>query len=255
MNDAPGKQNSVNFLEFIGLEETNLLASLQNMRQEFDAFSHLDGLYQAAIQHAEVPPSRAIVMQLLLFVHYHLFFSTATLIRCHLSEAFASARSAVDAAMNAYRIIEGHGTQEEYVEGASTFQHTPNYIRKARKKDPTLFPLADHLLKVHGEFSRSASHADFAVFAHRLEIKSSEREMIQLGYFQFPKTPPEAKFYFLTLLHTFTVIASVFERFLVEEVKAVPREWSQELRTFGITIENWRAKAKAAGESSRDGQS
>jgi hypothetical protein len=248
MNDPSKNTNSVNFLEFVGFEETNFLVSLQNMRQEFDAFSHLDGLFQAAIQHAKVPPNRAIVMQLLLFVHYHLFFSTATLLRCHLSEAFASARSAVDAALTAYRIIEGHGTQEEYVEGAKTFRHTPNYIREARKKDPSLFPLAGHLLKVHGEFSRSASHADFAVFMHRLEIKSSEREMIQLGYFQFPKTSPEAKFYFLALLHTFTVMASVFEEFLVHEVKAVPQEWAQELRRFGISIENWRAKTRASGE-------
>ncbi len=47
----------------------------------------------------------------LLLVHYHYYYSAATLLSCHLSEALASMRTAIEAGLTAYRIIEDRPSQ------------------------------------------------------------------------------------------------------------------------------------------------
>lgn len=230
----------LNLLEFLGAEHTNFLISFNAFRQEFSAFSHIDTLYQVGVRTAEVPPSSMVTMQLLIFCHYHLYFSTTTLMRCHLSDAFASLRVAIEASLHAYRIIAGDGTVEQYVNRDKTFLYSVNRIRKAREKDPEFLPLAGHLLKIHEACSQYGSHADFDAFTHRLQMVRARVPMMQVHYFQKPERTADFQFYMVTLLHTFVVILNVFEGFLKNEMKTVDDAWSGELREIGETLERWR---------------
>ena len=110
------------FFEYLGAETGNLLVTLNNLRTEFDLFSRLDGLYRTAIRNARADsPDDLVVLQLLLFVHYHYYNSTATLLRCHLSDALASMRTAIEAGLTAYRIIEDRPSQLQYVQRDKSF--------------------------------------------------------------------------------------------------------------------------------------
>lgn len=241
----------LNLLSFLGHEHTNFLVSFNALRQEFALFAHLDLLYQAGIRGDPVPPSNWVQMQLLLFCHYHLYYATSTLLRCHLSDAFASLRTAIDASLHAYRIIEGHGTPEQYINRDKTFIHSANYVRRKREKDASVMPLAEHLLKIHEACSRFASHADFDAFGHRLELVRKGTPMLKVHYFQHPKDVPEFQFYAVTMLHTFVVILNVFEKVLVD-LKRVDQSWSKKLRAIGTRLEEWRKQLREPSIPTRD---
>ena len=94
-----------NFLEYLGIEEQNLLTSIVNFRSEFDLFYNLDKIYQEPLNRLKVPEEKSLVPQLYRFVHFHLYFSISCLLRSHLSESLSSTRKAIDAALSAYKII------------------------------------------------------------------------------------------------------------------------------------------------------
>jgi hypothetical protein len=244
-------KNNINIFEYVAADEQNFLTTLHNFREEFDIFGAVVDLYQ--IGDTEIPRKHSVPVQLFAFIHNHLLVSTATLMRCHLSEAAHSVRVAIDAALIAYRIVEGHGTQEDYIEGKNSFDQTPRYIKNKRRDDPNVFPIADHLLRLHALFSKIASHADFDVFLHRLSFEKLDgnREQLQLGLFQFPKDPDEFRMIFLGHLHAFVVMANIFEKLLVSEVKSVPQTWGARLRNLGSHIEVRRDAAKHAFETKK----
>ena len=47
---CPMKAEEINFLEYIGTEEQNLLTSLNNFRREFDLFYNIDRIYQEPLK-------------------------------------------------------------------------------------------------------------------------------------------------------------------------------------------------------------
>lgn len=236
----------LNLLEFLGNEQTNLLVSIHTLRQEMDFFAALDHLYQQAVRGLpEVSDQHAVPAQLLIYCHYHLYFSMATILRCHLSDALTSLRTAIEAGLHAYRIIEGHGTAEQYVGRDRSFLQTVKTIRKARKSDASVLPLAAPLIKVHEGCSQFAAHADFDSFAHRLHVvRNGGRSLMKVNYFQKPEKTSEFQFYIMTLLHSFVVILNLFEKLLTIDLQATGDEWSAELRQLGAVIERCRGQLR-----------
>jgi hypothetical protein len=87
------------------MEENQLLVSLVKMQSVFAAESQIEVLYSEATAYKSVKEDDFVVFQLLSLTHYQFLFSTACQMRCHLSEAFGAARTAIDAALNAAYII------------------------------------------------------------------------------------------------------------------------------------------------------
>ena len=87
-----------------GIEERNLLTSMANFREEVELFQKLDKVYQAPLSRLTVSEEEAIVPQLYLFVHFHLYFAVSCILRAHLSDALSSARKGIDAALTAYKL-------------------------------------------------------------------------------------------------------------------------------------------------------
>jgi uncharacterized protein YfdQ (DUF2303 family) len=65
--------------------------------------------------------------------------------------------------------------------------------------------------------------------------------MLAVEYFQFAREDDERKLYTLNLLHTFVMVLDVFAVFLIDEQRAVPAVWKEQLRQLGAVIER-RAK-------------
>ncbi len=61
------KIGQVDFLEFISIEEQNLLASMCNMRNEFDLFFNLDLIYKEPLSRLRPKSEDAVVPQLYFF--------------------------------------------------------------------------------------------------------------------------------------------------------------------------------------------
>ena len=78
------------FLEYLGVEEENLLARLVKYSGDFDVFATLDCIYEWPLRAMKIDEPLELVADLYLFVHYQLYFTARCLLRGHLSEAFAS---------------------------------------------------------------------------------------------------------------------------------------------------------------------
>jgi hypothetical protein len=180
-----------------------------------------------------------VIFQMLTFTHYHFLFSTACLMRCHLSEAFASARAAIDGALVAAQIIYDRPSQVAYAKREKPFDNLARYLGSLIKDGKLLpHPLVPRLFDLHKSFSMFASHADVNSFVHRVKIsREPGKKVLTVEYFQFSLSEAERKIHALTLFHTFVMILDVFSDFLVTEQKAVPKEWQDQLRGLGQAME------------------
>jgi hypothetical protein len=229
----------IDLLGFVSLEHEQFLISLANNREEMAIINHLQGLYSAAMSDMEVGPNEFVIFQLLTFTHYHFLFSTASLMRCHLSEAFASVRTAIDAALIAAQIIHDRASQVAYVKREKPFdklmRHYKNLIRDGKPLPHRLIQL---LVELHDKLSMFASHADVNSFVHRIKtVEDESKRTMVVQYFQFAKDRDERAIHAYTLFHAFVMMLDVFSDFLVSEQKAVPAQWQTELRGLGGKIE------------------
>lgn len=229
----------LNLLQFVSKENEQFLISLANNRDELRILSHVQGLYEAVLSNIHGDEDDIVVFQLLAFTHYHFLFSTNCLMRCHLSEAFASARAAIDGALIGAQLIHDRTSQVAYTKRAKPFDNFARHLGNLKKDGkPPPHPLVPTLSGLHSQFSRLASHADVDSFVHRVKISDEpEGRTLSVEYFQFSRDESERKIHALTLFHTFVVILDVFSDFLVIEQTAFPKEWQDELRRLGAMIE------------------
>lgn len=233
----------LNLLQFVSIEHEQFLVSVANNRGEFHTLSHIHGLYDAAMAEKTVHENDIAVFQMLTFTHYHFLFATACLMRCHLSEAFASVRAAIDGALVGAQIIHDRASQVAYTKREKPFDNFARYLGNLiRDGKPLPHPLVPDLFNQQKTISGFAVHADVGSFMHRVNFADGpENPMMSVEYFQFAKNPVEREIHGLTVLHSFVMILDVFSDFLVIEQKAVPQEWQDKLRTLGTAIER-RAK-------------
>ncbi|TAJ40047.1 MAG: hypothetical protein EPO55_09905 [Reyranella sp.] len=239
-------QGPIDLLQFVSAEHQQFLISMVKSRPEFDAHSHLQGLFQAVLSQTEVPEDDMVLIQLLVFIHYHFVYSHACLFRCHLSEAFASARSAIDAALIGAFIIDDRSLQVQYLKREAPFNNLARHLgNMVREKKPMPHRLVPALREVHGNISRFASHADIDSFMHRVEItEKDEKPLVQIQYFQFSRNDAQRKLHFVQLLLSFVLVLDVFSDFLVSQLKSVPKQWQDELRGLGQALERGRDEIK-----------
>jgi len=240
------KLGELNFLEYLGNEEQNLLTSIVNFKDEFDLFYNLDRIYQEPVKRLVVTANNIVVPQLYLFVHFHLYFSMSCLLRSHLSETLSSLRKAIDASLCAYKIILDPNMSMSYINRDKYFQFIKANIQKEIKNDTKLYPLAHDLIKIHDACSEYGSHSDISSFFHRLETKETEnkdQEMILLHYFQFPRNPEEYKFYYLTTLQGFYAMFLIFKLFLDENLKIIDPKWESTINYLGPHLNKLRKES------------
>ena len=230
------KPGELNFLEYLGNEEQNLLTGIINWKEEFDLFYNLDRVYQEPLKGLVVSSGGLMVPQLYLFVHFHLYFSMSCLLRSHLSETLSSLRKAIDASLCAYKIIQEPNKAVAYLERDRYFQFIKSNIQNEIKKDSMLYPLAHDLVKIHDACSEYGAHSDISSFFHRLETKETDdkkRDILFLHYFQFPRNPEEYKFYYLTTLQGFYSMFLIFKLFLDQNLKIIDPKWEATIKHYG----------------------
>lgn len=229
----------------MSLEHEQFLVSIEKNPEELRRINHLQGLYEAALTEAKSDRDVVVLYQLLAFTHYHFLVSFAALMRGHLSEAFASARVAIDAALIGAQIIHDRPSQRAYARREPPFDNYARYLGNLIKDGrPLPHPLVRVLFKLHKKVSTFAAHADVGSFIHRMTVADDRRSAV-FEYFQFSRNEPERQSHGLTLCHTFVMTLDVFSDFLVMERKQVPAAWQQELRGLGAAVEQRHTALKA----------
>lgn len=184
--------DSIRFPGFLAVQEENLLASIMNFRDGLDLFARLDGLYRGLpkIDSGDVKGDFALGL-LYYRTHFHYYFGASCFLRCHLSEALATTRIAIDAALSAYRIALEPARGGAFLERSDYFQHIKRNIKKEIRDDGSMYPLAHGLIKLHETCSEFGSHADASSFAHRVDFAEEEGgwQAVRFQYFQFPSDP------------------------------------------------------------------
>ena len=233
-----------NLLGFISAEEQNLLVSLLKCHRDIAlAFPKLDGAYQAPIKHIEVNiknESAWTILALYLFTHYHLYLSTVTLLRCHLSDSLASTRKAIDATLTAYRLIAEPETLGEYKSQHRNYRFIKTYIERKRKKDPAQFPIAEPLIAVHNTCSEYGSHADIGSLMDRINIEDTERTgkgLMKVGMFQ-TMNDTEARHHMVMTFLAFTSMLKVYQDFLGDLAQGLDRPaWTSTIDGLMVAIQ------------------
>jgi hypothetical protein len=239
MTQAP-PEISFDLFRFVTIEHEQLLVRLADNREEFAILNDLQSLYLSVTSNVVVGDDDTVIWHLLSFAHYHLLFSSACLMRCHLSEAFASARAAIDGAFVAAQIIHDRASQVAYAKRTKPFDKLARHLKNLVRDQKQLpHPLVPELLKLFDEFSTFASHADASSFVHR--VKATEdgtgKTRFSVEYFQFARSDAERRIHAITLFHTFVMILDIFSDFLVTEKRAVPEPWRSTLHALGARIE------------------
>ncbi len=219
----------IDIVRFVSIENEQFLTSLANNNDDLKIVNHIQGLYNAAMSNVTVEENDYVIFQLLTFTHYHFLFSVSCNMRCHLSEAFASARAGIDAALVAAQIIHDRSSQVAYVKREKPFDKLLRHFRNLVKDSkPLPHPLVPALIKLHDLFSSFASHADIYSFVHRVKrVEKDGKSVMAVQYFQFAINKIERNIHMTSLLHTFVMIVDVFSDFLVAEQKTVPELWQK----------------------------
>src|ERR1019366_3802013 len=248
------------FLRFLSMEESNLLVSVANNREEFGAMARVEGLYNAAMNYQSIKSNDVVLLQFLTFIHYQFLFSMACQMRCHLSEAFGAARAAIDAALNAAYIINDRAAQVAYAKREKPFDNLHRHLGNLKKDGkPLPHPLMAPLIEQQKAISTFAVHADIGTFVHRVNRTEQYGQIfMSFQYFQFFKNDDERKLHTLSLLHIFVATLDVFADFVATEAKVVPPEWKTHLHQLGATIERHlgqlRERLRNSGENATGGE-
>ena len=137
----------IDIIRFVGIEHEQFLISLANNPDDIKVINHIQGLYNAATADMTVDENEFVLFQLLTFTHYHFLFATSCIMRCHLSEAFASVRVAVDAALIAAQIIHDRafaGRLRREKPFDKLMRHYKNLLRDGK---PLPHPLVPELME------------------------------------------------------------------------------------------------------------
>jgi hypothetical protein len=248
-------------LEYLGAEETNLLVSINLCKRDMDFFPKLDGLFQEPLKHIDLKIKnraeltnddrhRMTVLTLYLYVHYHLYSALSTMLRCHLSDALAQTRKAIDAAFTAVRLIREPATLNDYLERHADYRNIKRTVAEANKKQATEYPDTGPLVEMHEICSQFGSHADVSSFIHRVEITEPDelgKSLMRLMMFQKPDSDLEFRYYVVQVLASFAQMLWLFGNFVGDLAKGIEKEkWVTVIRQTISAIQKESEQIEAA---------
>jgi hypothetical protein len=242
------EMKQLNFLEYLGTEEQNLLTGLMLLKGGFDLFLSLDYIYQEPLKRLVVSDKEdKIPFELYRFIHFHLYFSMSCLLRYHISESLSSTRKAIDAALTAYKLILEPSTTEKYIKRDNYFKFIKSNMQNERKKDINKYPLAAALIALHDLCSEYGSHADIKSFSNRLEARKSpdtETGYLMFHYFEILNPVENQRLYFQTL-KIFYSIFKIFKSLFDRRLKIVDTDWEFTIKYLDNKVDESLNRLKA----------
>lgn len=227
------KANS-DFIDYLSSQERNLLVSLIELDEEFAIFKVMDRVVRDGIDQAVVPKDIDTVAELLLVCHGQFYGAISELLRGKTSDAFIATRKAIDAAFTAYRLQQEPDSVKSYKSRAWSFVTIKRTIADARKKDSSVYPLADGLIDIHEKCSQYAAHADYSAIEPRLEASVEGRRLYH--YFDLPKDHKSYRELFLYLLVIYHRVFAIFSGFVASSIRENGNQWEAAFMAVGVKL-------------------
>ena len=230
-------------LDFIGMEYQNALISVANLNKEFGFLQELDDIYDDIRTTFPVNPKNEVhfmVCMMFLQAHNELYISISQLFRSHLGKAFISARIAIDAGFNAYYFTKNPKHVGDFLDTESPLQRKIFWrIKDHMQKNPSIYPLAQNLIKTHEFTSRLSAHSSVLSMVYKYKVQKDslgKEEETQLGYFDNLKHGDFLAYYF-AILKTFYMIFELFYNcFYKSELKIILPERDKKISAFNIEL-------------------
>ena len=157
----------------------------------------MQSLYEEALSKIEGKNDDLVLCQLLYFIHFHFLFSHACLMRCHLSEAFGSARAAIDAALIAAQVIHDRPSGRDYLTGEGPFKNYARYLGNLiANGKPLPHPLVRDLIGIQKTLSKFSVQLHIWGFYIRRAAVTGDAgsEALELQYFQLAESTQRRAF-------------------------------------------------------------
>src|SRR6266496_1279712 len=236
-SDKPSPPKLITLPSFLATEGANLDAGLVQHRDAVLArFEVLNGLFYEPHRHIKLKrEGRALLLGALFdMAHFQLHFTMATFLRGHRSEAFASVRKAIDAAMNAM-VLHIEPTQfTNYKASAYPFTRMTHYLTRPARQ--AAYPLATHLVDIHGICSNFASHADFRSLPPRAKLVAPDGgDWAAFRFFWFEphqEDPPLDHAIGIDLLVAFGLVLRAFMPWIFAHAPKLAKEWRKNAMAF-----------------------
>ncbi len=203
---------------FFGIEETNLLANIANLGEDYFLIHNLDMLYQSCTKLKPIDESRLkIPLFLYLIIHGELYNAVSSYLRTHKSISYRCMRSALDGAFTSYYLLKKPEKIDIYLSKLSEDQDKEKNkewkkiflnIKRTIKSNIKTFPFAEGLPEIH-EFCSIYSHSDALGILHRY-YDDRENDMLQAKYFDYHQNTDDFHKWFGRLLVTFFNIFLIF---------------------------------------------
>jgi hypothetical protein len=112
-------------------------------------------------------------------------------------------------------------------------------IQNEIKENPSKYPLANELVKLHDISSKYGSHADINSFSDRIEVKETTDTNVHLAfhYFQHQKSEEETIFYLLQILKTFLSIFKIYKIIFDKRLIIVDPQWENNIKDLGVKLD------------------
>lgn len=186
-------------IQFIGIEESNMLGNIANLGNDFFLIHNLDLLYQSCTKLRPID-DRSLKMPIFLYliVNAEFYNSISSYLRLHKSTSFKCMRSALDAAFTSYYLLKNPEKLDVYlsklsddqdIEMTKEWNKTFRNIKRTINNDIKEFPLAKGLPEIH-EFCSSYSHSDASGLLHRYQ-EDKGSAMLLAKYFDYEENPDD----------------------------------------------------------------
>lgn len=171
-------------------------------------------------------------------IYFQFLFSISSMMRCHPSEAFASARVAIDGAVIAALLIHDPISHTAYRERRKPFdkpiRHLRNLVRDGKTPHSRIIT---ELLEDYDQFSRSHSHADIEKLRDRLELLDLDGGFTyNFHFFQIAKHEEMTSLQYLRIANTYLMISLIFSDYLLSKC-IVNADWMDGIVKIGKSLQ------------------
>jgi len=174
-------------VQFIGIEESNMIGSVANLGKDFFLIHNLDLLYRSCTELRPID-DRSLKMPIFLYliVNAEYYNSISSYLKLHKSISFKCMRAALDAAFTSYYLLKKPEKQvvylskldgEKNIEMEKEWNKTFRNIKWTINDNIKAFPLAKGLPEIH-EFCSIYSHSDALGILHRYQEDKGSRMLL-----------------------------------------------------------------------------
>jgi hypothetical protein len=230
--------STINLVDFIGIQEQNIIGGLINLGDDFKYAGKLDQFYGYPLNFFSASqPGDGLIGSLYLDTHKHYCLSMANFFRNSISVSWMVTRKAIEHTLSAYYLCRYPATEEIYCDRShDRYKEIFYNIKRFMKDNEEEFPLSRGLCLYHELMSKNASHSTVeAHYMHRetiIDQKANTGE-VRVHYSEVLNFHKEYLPHYFVLLNIYFFCYELFWKELFSKrIKISTTEHDNEQKTY-----------------------